>query len=448
MSSQPDGPLNPWASHPPAPDTAPATVPPSPYSNPERRRHQSATYDLLVRGGTVLDPSQNLHAARDVAFAWGRVAAVIEPGAIEATQARLLIDATGKLVVPGLIDLHTHVYVGGAELALPADEACAAAGTTTAIDAGTASANNMLGFFRLARDPSQTSARLYAFVHISGLGLVAHPHGESRDLSYLEPELAAQCILRYPGFVLGVKVRQSGYIVGQHGLEPLRRAIRAAEMAREALAAQGAGERLVPVMVHIGGAPASIAELLALLRPGDIVTHCFTASGNGVLNADGRVEDACRRARDRGVSFDVGHGSGSLAEPVARAAVEQDFWPDTISTDLHTGSVTEKAIDLPTTMSKFLSFGLPLAAVVARATTGPARIVNTALPAQAREPLLGTLQPGAPGDAAILDHRQGTFRFVDAQLNAWTGSEALLPAQTILGGRPVGRPFPHPYLAP
>jgi dihydroorotase len=471
-------------------------VAPSPFAAPGRRAHQAAPYDLLVRGGEVLDPSQGLRAVRDVAFAYGRVAAVVEPGAIDPKAARSVLDATGKLVTPGLVDLHAHVYVGGAELALPADEVCAAGGCTTVVDAGTAGANSMLGLYRLAHDAGQTRTRVYAFVHISSIGLVGHPHGESRDLTYLEPELAAQCLLRYPGFVLGVKVRQTAYIVGANGLEPLRRAIRAAALADAALAdaalaapapspdvdqaagAQGPAAlqsaderpapasgvarpaaaqnvqasarsgRRVPVMVHIGGAPASIGELLSLLRPGDIVTHCFTGNTNGVVDASGRVEEACRQARARGVLFDVGHGSGSFAEPVARAAVEQGFWPDTISTDLHSGSVNEKAVDLPTTMSKFLSFGMPLEEVVARATVAPAQVINACLPAPAREPLLGTLQAGAPGDAAILEVQQGEFTFMDARRFRWTGRQRLVAVHTILKGRPWGRPYPQPYLVP
>jgi dihydroorotase len=462
-------PYDPWATQPPEGDESIA-VTPSPFLTPGRRAHQAAPYDLLVRGGEVIDPSQGLRAARDVAFAYGRVAAVVRPGAIDPRDARSLLDATGKMVTPGLIDLHTHVYAGGAELALPADEAHAPSGTTTVVDAGTASANNMLGFYRLARDPGQTRTRVYAFVHISGLGLLAHPHGESRDLTYLEPELAAQCILRYPGFVLGVKVRQTDYIVGTNGLEPLRRAIRAAEMAEAALAQTGGGAgstggavvpqgaststlgaavagRRVPVMVHVGATPEPLPALLALLRAGDIVTHSFAAK-SGMVGADGRLEPACVEARARGVLFDVGHGSGSLAERVGRAATEQGFLPDTISTDLHSGSVGEKAVDMPTTMSKFLSFGAPLEEVVARSTVRPAEIINASLPAAAREPLLGTLQVGAPGDATVLDLLDGEFAFMDAARTRWTSRQRLVAVNTILAGRPWSRPFPHPFVVP
>jgi dihydroorotase len=410
-----------------------------------RLENQTAPYDLLLRGGEVLDPSQGLRGVRDVAFAWGRIAAVAEPGTIDPRAARTVIDVAGKLVTPGLIDLHTHVYLGAADLCLPADEVGAASGCTTMVDAGTASANNMLGFHRLVQ--RETRTRIYALVHISGIGLVGHPHGESRDLTFLEPELAARCLLSYQGFVLGVKVRQSHYIVGDNGLEPLRRAIRAAELAEQALRPAGAARR-VPVMVHIGGAPAPLAEILALLRPGDVITHCFTGTGNGVVDDQGRLEPACEAARQRGILFDVGHGSGSFSLPIAKAAAEAGFWPDTISTDLHAYSVNRPAIDLPATMSKFLSLGLSLEEVVRRATEAPAQFINASLPPSAREPLLGTLQAGAPGDAAVLELQHGDFEFVDTRGHTWHAPVRLVAAHTVLAGRQWGRPFPNPYLVP
>jgi dihydroorotase len=419
-----------------------------------RQTNHAAPYDLLIRGGEVLDPSQGLRGARDVAFAWGRVAAVAPPGTIDPADARGVIEATGLLVTPGLVDLHTHVYVGGSELVIPADEVCSVSGCTTVVDAGTAGANTILGLRHLAQSHLRT--RVYAFVHISGIGLAGHPHGESRDLAYLDPELAARAVLSHRGFVLGVKVRQTASLVGENGLEPLRRAVQAAELAQTRLRQLGEAEATVPVMVHYGSAPAPLAELLALLRPGDVVTHGYNGGTNGLLDAKGEVEAAAREARARGVIWDVGHGRGSFSYRVARACAEQAFWPDTISTDLHSLSVNAPVIDLPTTMSKFLSLGMPLEEVVARSTVAPAGVINRALPAPAREPLLGTLQPGAPGDAAVLDLRRADsppsrpagHTFQDSLGETWTGPERLVAVHTILGGRPWGRPYPHPYLVP
>ena len=432
-----------------------ATPPDAPSPSVRAARH-AAPYDVLVTGGEALDPSQGLRGRRAVAFAWGRVAAVAPPGAIDPGAARVVIDAAGKLVTPGLVDLHTHVYVGGSELVIPADEVCSVSGCTTVVDAGTAGANTMLGLRTLARDHIRT--RVYAFVHISSIGLAGHPHGESRDLLYVDPDLAARSILSHRGFVLGVKVRQTTSLVGANGLEPLRRAVRAAETAETTIRAEeaaSAGEataapapRRVPVMVHYGNGPAPLGEMLSLLRPGDVVTHSFHGGTFGMLDAGGRLEPAAQEARERGILFDVGHGRGSFSYHVGKACVEQGFWPDTISTDLHSGNVNLPVIDMPTTMSKYLSFGLPLEEVVARSTIAPARFVNAALPAQAREPLLGTLQVGAPGDAAVLDLQRGEFEFVDAPGYRWTGPERLVAAHTILGGRPWGRPYAHPYLIP
>jgi dihydroorotase len=418
-----------------------------------RQRDQSRPYDLVIRGGEVLDPSQSLRGPRDVAFAFGRVAAVAPAGSIDADAARMLIDATGKLVTPGLVDLHTHVYVGGSELVIPADEVCSVSGCTTVVDAGTAGANTMLGLYRLAQREIRT--RVYAFVHISGIGLAGHPHGESRDLTYLEPELAARSVLTYPGFVLGVKVRQTRNLVGENGLEPLRRAVQAAEIAQRAIdnSASAAGQpasdgRKVRVMVHYGSAPAPIGELLELLRPGDVATHCFNGGTNGVLDANGKLERGVIEARERGVQFDLGHGRGSFSYRVGKAAFDQGFWPDTISTDLHSGSVNYPVVDMPTTMSKWLDIGMPLEEVVRRSTAAPAQFINAALPPRDREPLLGTLQPGAPGDAAVFDLQQGEFDFADSTRYHWTGSQRLVPLHTVLGGRPWGRPYAHPYLVP
>ena len=409
---------------------------------PQRSRptNHAAPYDLLLQGGEVLDPSQGLRAQRDVAFAWGRVAAVAPAGTIDPGTARSVIDVAGRLVTPGLVDLHTHVYVGGSELVVPADEVCAPSGCTTVVDAGTAGSNTMIGLRQLAR--TQIRTRVYAFVHISGIGLAGHPHGESRDLVYLDPQLAARCVLSHRGFVLGVKVRQTAGLVGENGLEPLRRAVQAAELAAAQIGAP------VPVMVHYGTAPASLADLLALLRPGDVVTHAFNGGTNGILGPDDQVDVAARAARERGILWDVGHGRGSFSYRVARACAEQGFWPDTISTDLHSASVNAPVIDLPTTMSKFLSFGMSLEEVVARSTVAPARFINDALPDGAREPLLGTLQPGAPGDAAVFDLQPGEHTFQDSLNVTWTGRERLVPLHTILAGRPWGRPYPHPYLVP
>lgn len=400
-----------------------------------------APYDVLLRGGTVIDPSAGLHGERDVAFAYGRVAAIAPAGSVSDGDARVIVDAVGHLVTPGLIDLHTHVYVGGGELVVPADEVGPPSGVTTMVELGTAGANTMLGFRMLAQ---QTRTRLYAFVHISSFGLAGHPHGESRDLLYLDPELAARAVLSHPGFVLGVKVRQTAGLVGQNGLEPLRRAVQAAELAQKVIG----DEYRVRVAVHIGGAPAPLEELLELLRAGDMVTHCFNGGKRDLLHADGSLEPAARVARERGVLFDVGHGNASFDYRVAKGAAEAGFWPDTISTDLHSMSVQYRAVDMPTTMTKFLGLGMPIDDVIARSTIEPARFIGLSVPERDREQLMGTLQVGAPGDAALLKLDEGEFELHDSVGFSWTAPQRLRAVGTVLRGRMWGRPYPHPYLMP
>lgn len=290
------------------------------------------------------------------------------------------------------------------------------------VDAGTAGANTFGGLLRLM---ATQRTRMFAFVHISSIGLAGWPVPESRDLDYLDPELAAWTVRQHPDVCLGVKVRQSQAIVGSNGLEPLRRALRAAELA-------GAGAR---VMCHIGGAPAPLAEIVALLRPGDIVTHCFTGHPNGMVDEQGRLLPVCRAARAKGILFDVGHGAGSGSFAVMRAAVEAGFLPDTISTDLHSKSVNAPVVDLPTTLSKFLNLGVPLLEVVRCATVNPARIIG-------RVDGLGTLRVGAPADVAVLELQEGDFSFVDSYGDRLAGRQRLVAVHTIRGGRLWGRPYP------
>jgi dihydroorotase len=204
----------------------------------------------------------------------------------------------------------------------------------------------------------------------------------------------------------------------------------------------------VRVAVHIGGAPAPLGELLQLLRPGDMVTHCFNGGKNGVLRDDGSLEPAVLAARERGVLFDVGHGNGSFIYRVAKGAAEAGFWPDTISTDLHSMSVQYRAVDMPTTMSKFLGLGMALDEVIARSTVEPGRLISASVPERVREPLLGTLQVGAPGDAAVLALEEGEFEFFDCADFRWTGTQRLRAVSTVRDGRVWGRPYPHPYIIP
>jgi dihydroorotase len=384
-------------------------------------------FDLVVRGGEVIDPSQRLRGRRDVGIRWGRVVAV-EPQ-IPAERALQAIDASGKLVVPGLVDLHAHVYPMGSALGLPADELVPYTATTTYVSAGDAGANNFsaLDHFIVA----QARSRIFAFLHISNMGLAGFPVGESLNMDYADVELAARTVAENRDIVLGLKVRISKNVVGGNGLAPLQRAIAAAERA-------GGGAR---VMCHIGDAPGDLSALLSLLRPGDVLTHAYSGAGNNIVQ-DGRVLAAALEAKRRGVVIDVGHGGGSFDYTVAEPAIAQGLVPDTLSSDIHalSGNTPGRPY-LPWVMSKFLNVGFGLEQVIAMATVNPARVID-------RVDKLGTLQPGAPADVAILELVEQPVEFVDTRGNRRSGSRWLKPVQTVRAGRPFGRPYPLPFSYP
>jgi dihydroorotase len=388
---------------------------------------QDERFDLVVRGGEAIDPSQRLRARRDVGIRWGRVVAV-EPQ-IPAERALQAIDASGKLVVPGLVDLHAHVYPMGSALGLPADELVPYTATTTYVSAGDAGANNFsaLDHFIVA----QARSRIFAFLHISNMGLAGFPVGESLNMDYADVELAARTVAENRDIVLGLKVRISKNVVGGNGLAPLQRAIAAAQRA-------GGGAR---VMCHIGDAPGDLSALLDLLRPGDVLTHAYSGAGNNVVQ-DGRVLAAALEAKRRGVVIDVGHGGGSFDYTVAEPAIAQGLAPDTISSDIHalSGNTPGRPY-LPWVMSKFLNLGFGLEQVIAMATVNPARVID-------RVDKLGTLQPGAPADVAILELVEEPVEFVDTRGNRRSGNRWLKPVQTVRAGRPFGRPYPLPFSYP
>jgi dihydroorotase len=389
-------------------------------------------FDLVVRGGRVIDPAQGVDSILDVGVRHGRVVDVgadlsdgVAPGRIEypPSTGTAVIDATGCLVTPGLFDLHAHVYTGVCPLTVSADETSAVSGVTTVASAGDAGAHTIEGLRRLVVDQSRT--RVLAFVHIATIGLTGWPEGEATNLAYLDVEKAVRAVVENRDFVVGIKVReQAPLIVDDHGLEPVRRA------------AEAGRQTGVPVMVHIGDAPTSLGELMDLLSPGDIVTHCYTPMANGVLEG-GRLAEAVRMARQRGIVFDVGHGFGSFAYPVVERAVAEGFWPDTISTDLHSMSANGPARDLPTTMSKFLALGMPLVEVVRAVTARPADVIG-------RSATIGSLRPGGVADIAVMALVPSRDKMVDAAGNSRTVDERFEVRATVRAGIPWFVPPPHP----
>ncbi len=381
-------------------------------------------FDLLIKGGDVVDPGQKLRGVRDIGIR-NAVVAAIAPD-IPVAAASRVVNAKGKIVTPGIIDLHAHVFPLGSAIGLPADELAPITATTTFVSAGDAGANNFgaLKHYIIG----QVRSRVYAFVHISSIGLAGYPVLEMKDIDYANVDAAAKCVAENADVVLGIKVRQSANVVGRNGLEPLKRAIQAAERS-------GTKAR---VMCHIGGVPGNIADLLDMLRPGDVLTHAFSGSGNNTVQ-DGKVVPAALAAKQRGVVIDVGHGGGSFDYTVCEPAIQQGFGPDVISSDIHASSGNSPGKPfMPWVMSKFLNLGYTLEQVVAMSTINPAKVID-------RLPKLGTLQIGAPGDVSIFDLIEGPVKFVDTRKHEREGQRHLRPVHTIRAGRVFGGP---PYFVP
>ena len=371
-------------------------------------------FDLAIKGGDLLDPSQSLRGRRDIGIRFGVIEAL--EADIPAARAQRVLDATGKLVTPGLVDLHTHVYPYGSAIGIPADELVPFQCTTTCVSAGDAGANNFAAFRRYVA--AQTRTRLYAFVHIANIGLAGFPVAELYNIDFAQTDAAARAIGENVDMVLGAKVRMSENVIAKHGLEPLKRAISACENA-------GTGAK---VMCHIGGVEtrALMSQILDLLRPGDVLTHCYTGFPN-------------LAAKQRDVVFDIGHGGGSFDYTVAEAAIQQGCLPDTISSDIHVFSGNTPGMPYLTwVMSKFMGLGFSLEQVVAMATINPAKVIN-------RAPKLGTLQVGAPADVAIMELVEGPVSFVDTRNNKRDGKAYLKPVQTVAAGVPFGRPYQAPF---
>lgn len=374
-----------------------------------------ATYDLLIKGGTLVDPAQCLHTPRDLAFANGVVAAVAED--VPSTEAARVVDATGCLVTPGLIDLHVHVFEGGSHYGIAPDPTCLARGATTVVDAGSSGADTFAGFRKYVIEASAT--RIFAQLNISAMGMLDANIGELDDLKWASVPRALATIEKHRDLILGVKVRLTrDSIVGKAaGLTPLHRA-------REAADAAG-----LPIMVHPQGAWCdSIDDVLAVMRERDILTHSFHGSTHGILDDDRKIRRAVWDARERGVVFDVGHGQGSFDWGVCEAALAQGFPPTTISSDLHVYNLNGPVHDLATTVSKFMHLGLSLDDALAKVTAVSARVVGL-------EGKIGTLAEGAWGDAVVFELEEGDFGFVDSVGQVRIGRRKLTPRTVIKGGK-------------
>ncbi len=375
----------------------------------------STSPDLILKGGHVIDPAQGINDVRDIAFNDGKVVAV-EPS-ITGGAGTTVKDVSGTYVTPGLIDLHTHVYWGGTSLGIDAEEFCRKSAVTTAIDTGSAGPGNFAGFRKHVIEPSEV--RILAYLHISHAGIFGFSNrvmvGESEELRLMDPRTAVEVVEANRDTIIGIKVRLGRYASGIHGMTPFGYALQVAE------------EVNLPLMVHIDEPPPSYTEVVSNLRPGDVLTHCFRPFPNTPVTPDGKVRPEVLAARDRGVYFDIGHGKASFSFKVAEAMLENGFYPDSISSDIHQLCIDGPVFDQITTLSKFMALGLSFEEVIKRSTQTVSNILQ--------RPDLGNLKPGSAGDAAILSVDKGTFDYTDSSGQQRTGSENISVRSVVLNGR-------------
>lgn len=368
-------------------------------------------FDLLLKGGEVVDPGGGYRGQLDVAIKRNRIAAV--EANIPKEAAVRVIDATGQVVTPGLVDLHTHVYHSATCWGIRADPVAARSGVTTWLDVGSAGAFNFPGFREFIVKPSL--ARIYALLNISSIGLTASTW-ELSNLNYMDVDLCCKLIDLNRDLILGVKVRIDLNTTSGTGIEGLRRGRLAAEQCE------------LPMMVHIGKGPPELSEVLDLLRPHDILTHCFTGQSMRQIDDNGQLLDVAKRAWDMGVVMDIGHGAGSFSFETAAAMIDSGYQPHVISSDIHQFSVHGPLFDLPTCMSKFLALGMSLEDTVAAATVRPAEVMGM-------QQEVGTLRPGSLADVALWEIAEGDFTLYDIHMQPRQGKQLLTNTLTIINGR-------------
>ena len=375
--------------------------------------------DLILQGGRVIDPANGRDEVTDIGFGDGKVLAL---GSGLPLRGATTLDANGLLVVPGLIDLHTHVYWGGTSLGVDAALVAQRAGTTTFVDAGSAGPGNFHGFRRHVIEPSPL--RILPYLNVSFPGIFAFSAtvmvGEVADLRLIDPRECVRVIEANRDLIVGVKVRVGRNAGGNSGAAPLDMALDIAE------------ETGLPVMAHLDHPPPSRLEVLSRLRRGDVLTHCFRPFPNAPVRADGRLYEEVSEARRRGVVFDIGHGGGSFGFRTAEKMLHAGFLPDVISSDVHALSVNGPAFDQLVTMSKFLALGMELGAVVLASSAAPARAL--------RREDLGHLAVGAVGDATILELVDGDFEFRDVLGEIRQARRRLAVRGVIVAGRPWRAP--------
>ena len=366
-------------------------------------------FDLLIQGGTVIDPGQGLHGPLDVAVKDGKIAAIAKD--IPSDRAANVFNAKDRIVTPGFIDAHVHCYEGVGRCA-NADHYCLGRGVTTVVDAGSAGSENIANFHKYIIRTAFT--RIYAFVDIGVLGVISLDRPYDNP-AWVNPKAVAQAIETYRPATIGVKVRLAESIEGDKDMDILKKAIEAAEIAQ------------VPVMVHINGPHSPLPDLIKLLRKGDIFTHCYAGRKNFIVDANGKLLPETLEARERGVFFDTAQGQGHFSFDVAEKCLQQNLLPDSISTDLSTLAVQRRIYDLPTMVSKMMAIGVDLDKAVAMVTINPARMFSFGVN-------IGTLKPGHEADVSIFELHEGNFDFEDTEGKKRTGRQRLVNKAVISRG--------------
>jgi dihydroorotase len=374
------------------------------------QQNSADKFDLLIEGGTVIDPGQNLNGAMDVAVHEGKILEVSK--SIARDRAAKIISAKDRIVTPGFIDFHAHCY-DGLGIGMNADRYCLGRGVTTVVDAGSAGYVAFPNFRKYIINTSAT--RIVALVHINAIGTMMFEGGMA-NLSWVNPQLTAKMAIDNKPVAVGIKIQLSKAITGSNDIEGLKRTIEAGKIAG------------LPVMVHIDDPYSPLPDILKLLRKGDVFTHIYNNHTHGILDANGKIIPEAKEARARGVIFDPAQGQTHLSFDVTEKCLQQDFPPDTISTDLTSVTVENRVFDLPTMVSKFLALGVSLEKAIAMVTVNPARVFDYG--AQ-----IGSLRPGSVADIGIFELRDGKFDFQDSDGVKRTGRQMLFNKAVVRHGQ-------------